>query len=156
MVPRTWLKERRIFTQNFFHFHPQTIYVRWSNFLCNITAWVRIETTCIETSELRNVKPSTFTLYWIALTPRRKPYRIGIQMMIIAEVNENEREVKPTEKDINNQEWGLGFSEPNPLGSANLSARIFDVREQLVSVLFFDHNNNVEFVDLLCKLQITN
>ena len=40
--------------------------------------------------------------------------------------------------------------------SANLSATIFDVREQLVSVLFFDHNNNVEFVDLLYKLQITN
>ena len=67
---------------------------------------------CIETSERWNVKPSTLILYWLALTPRRKPYRIGIHMMIIAEVNENERELKTTEKDLNNQQWGLGFSAP--------------------------------------------
>ena len=33
--------------------------------------------------------------------------------------------------------------------SATHSARIFAVCEQLVPVLFFDHSNNVEFVDLL-------
>ena len=75
-------------------------------------------------------------------------------MMIIAEVNENERELKPTEKDIIIRSGDWDFV--HQTHSAKLSTRIFDVREQLVSVLFFDHNNNVEFVDLLYKLQITN
>ena len=47
--------------------------------------------------DFSSISSDTFTLYWIAPTPRRKPQRIGIQMKIIAEVNENERELKTTE-----------------------------------------------------------
>ena len=62
IISRTWLKERRIFNQNVFHVRPQTIYLKWSKFLCNITAWVRIETTCIETTLYRNDWFSSRTL----------------------------------------------------------------------------------------------
>ena len=120
------LKERRIFTQNVFHVHPKTLKLELIEFLVQyhcLSSYRKdlyrndfvSKQLCIETSKRWNVKPSTFILYWIALTLRRKPYRTGIQMMIITEVNENES-LKPTEKDINNQEWGLGFSAPDPLG----------------------------------------
>lgn len=62
IVPRTWPRERGIFTQNVFHFRPQIIYLKWSKVLCNVIAWVRIETTRIKTTLFRNDWFSSRTL----------------------------------------------------------------------------------------------
>ena len=41
---------------------------------------------------------------------------ISLAITVTAEVNKEERGLEPTETEVNNQEWGLELSVPNPLG----------------------------------------
>ena len=80
-----YLKERKIITQNVFLIHAQTILVmRYPDFLCNFTPWVRIEMTCIETTldwndQLAVVHEEYSTapapIWWVCPIPFCKPWQ---------------------------------------------------------------------------------
>ena len=57
IVPGTWLKERRYSNKIFFLFTLK-LYLKWTKFLCNFTAWVCIETTGFLKSLTRPIYPT--------------------------------------------------------------------------------------------------
>ena len=56
----------------------------------------------------------TLLTYRIGFVPHFRAVLTPIR--IVAEVNNYEREMEPTETEVNIQERGLEFSAPNPLG----------------------------------------